>query len=106
MIFRLKLGYAAVVFLAFSCSLSFTDPVLAQQKREKINALVHTRLKNAEYTRQGISMIKNLGLAFKQFGMAPQLIEGLKQIKQARLQMNDTASADIAEEAIAQINNQ
>lgn len=42
--FGLLLTRPAVVFTALFCNLSFTDPTLVQEKHEKINAPVHTRL--------------------------------------------------------------
>lgn len=64
------------------------------------------RLKNATYAQQGINTIRDLGISFKQFGMAPQMIEALKQLQQARQALGDEASAQAAGEAIAQINQQ
>lgn len=64
------------------------------------------RLTDMQHAQEGINTIKDLGIAFKQFGVAPQMMEALKQLKEARLKMNDTASAKAAEEAIEKIKNQ
>lgn len=60
---------------------------------------------NPVYAQQGINALKDLGIKYKSNGFAPQLIQVLNQIKQVRQQMNDTASANLTDEAVKQIND-
>ncbi|MBS7564515.1 M1 family metallopeptidase [Mucilaginibacter sp. Bleaf8] len=60
------------------------------------------RLQNSTYAQQGISQIKDFGLKFKQY-VGPQVISILEGIKAQRAKLNDTASANAVDQAIAQI---
>jgi len=62
-------------------------------------------IKNPKYAQQGIVALKDLGVKYKQFGAAPQIIQVLEQIKGVRKQLNDDASAKIAEQGIKEIND-
>jgi len=58
-----------------------------------------------EYAQQGISAIKDFGIKYKQFGVAPVIIGSLNDIKAQRTKLNDTASAQAADDAIKAIND-
>ena len=58
-----------------------------------------------EYAQQGITAIKEFGIGFKQFGIAPPIIGVLNDIKAQRTKLNDTASAQAADDAIKAIND-
>lgn len=61
------------------------------------------RLKNPEYTQQGVTLVKDFGIRFKEFGFGTKAIEDLNRIKDARRQMNDDASVKFIEGAIKEI---
>ncbi|RWY49426.1 M1 family metallopeptidase [Mucilaginibacter gilvus] len=58
------------------------------------------RVKSPEYAQQAITTIGELGVKYKQFGVAPTVIQLLTSIKDARTKMGDTASATAADKAI------
>lgn len=59
-----------------------------------------------EYAQQGISALKDLGIKYKKIGgVGPFLVGMLTQIKSERSKMNDSASANAAEDAIKAIND-
>jgi aminopeptidase N len=62
------------------------------------------RVKNPAYPQEAIALIKDLGVRYKPYGVAPRLIEILTQLKADREKLNDTASARAVDEAIAEIN--
>ncbi|AMR34486.1 peptidase M1 [Mucilaginibacter sp. PAMC 26640] len=62
------------------------------------------RVKNPEYAQQAITIMGELGVKYKQFGVAPTMIQLLTDIKEARSKMGDTASAAAADKAIAPLN--
>jgi aminopeptidase N len=57
-----------------------------------------------EYAQQGIVAIKEFGIKYKQFGVAPGIIGMLNDIKAKRAKLNDTASAQAADDAVKAIN--
>jgi len=64
------------------------------------------RIESPEYAQQGITVLKDLGIKFKQFGGILPFITGqLKDIKEQRTKMNDTASAKAADDAIKAVND-
>jgi aminopeptidase N len=63
------------------------------------------QVKSSEYAQQGITVIKEFGIQFKSYGFGTKAIEILNQIKQARQQMNDTASVTLIETAVKEIND-
>ena len=64
------------------------------------------RIEKPEYAQQGITVLKDLGIKFKQFGGILPFITGqLKDIKEQRTKMNDTASAKAADDAIKAVND-
>ncbi|WP_442588734.1 M1 family aminopeptidase [Pedobacter sp. AW31-3R] len=62
------------------------------------------RVKNPEYAQQGVSTIKDFALAFKSYGVAPQIVEALNYVKGERSKSGDQASVKFIEEAVKQIN--
>jgi aminopeptidase N len=62
------------------------------------------RMDNPEYVQQGINLIKEFGISYKQFDIAEPLITALNEIKSARIKLNDNASVFAADEAIKKIN--
>jgi aminopeptidase N len=58
-----------------------------------------------EYAQQGIGAVKDFGVKFKQFGVAPTVIGLLTEIKAQRTKLNDDASAKAADDAIKAIND-
>jgi aminopeptidase N len=63
------------------------------------------RVDKPEYTQQAISSLKDLGVKYKQFGIAPVITGFLTDIKAQRSKLNDEASAKAADDAIKQIND-
>jgi aminopeptidase N len=61
------------------------------------------RLKKSEYAQQGIEQIKTVGVRYKQYGIAPALVNFLQTIKDQRAKMNDTASVNAADDAIKKL---
>jgi aminopeptidase N len=61
------------------------------------------RVKNPQYAQQGIEQIKNAGVRYKQYGVAPAIIGFLENIKAERVKLNDDASVKAAEAAIKQL---
>ncbi|MBB5636830.1 aminopeptidase N [Pedobacter cryoconitis] len=62
------------------------------------------RLKNPEYTQQGVTVIKDFGIRLKEYGFGAKAIEDLNRIKEARKQMGDDASVQFINRAIEEIN--
>ena len=62
-------------------------------------------VKNPEYAQQGIKVLKELGVQYKAFGAAPQIIALLEQIKDGRKKLNDDASVKVADQGIKEIND-
>jgi aminopeptidase N len=61
------------------------------------------RVEKPEYAQQGIEELKAFGIKYKMYG-ADQFVSGaLGGIKTQRVQLNDTASANAADEAIKQL---
>ncbi|MBK0377859.1 M1 family metallopeptidase [Mucilaginibacter segetis] len=58
------------------------------------------RVKNPEYAQQGIKLIGDFGVKYKQYGVAPQVIQILTGIKNERAKLNDTESAAQVDKAI------
>ena len=63
------------------------------------------RVDNPAYSQQGITAIKDFGIKFKQFGVAPVMLGLLGEIKTQRTKLNDAASATAADDAIKAIND-
>jgi aminopeptidase N len=61
------------------------------------------RLQKSEYAQQGIEQIKAVGVRYKQYGIAPALVNFLQTIKDQRAKLNDTASVNAADNAIKQL---
>ncbi|TWI94589.1 aminopeptidase N [Mucilaginibacter frigoritolerans] len=61
------------------------------------------RVDKPDYAQQGIGAIKDFGVKFKQFGIAPTIEGLLNDIKTARTKLNDTASAQAADDAVKAI---
>ncbi|MVT12073.1 hypothetical protein [Chitinophaga tropicalis] len=81
---------------------------LAPPKRNNIVQQLATltgRVENPQFAIQGIVAIKELGILGKQYGIAPQIIELLKEIKKKRMLFNDNVSVKNVDEAISEINN-
>jgi aminopeptidase N len=62
------------------------------------------RVNNDSLAREGITEIKELGLLGKQYGIIPELIEILTEVKIKRLQLNDQLSAGAIDRAINDLN--
>jgi len=62
-------------------------------------------LKNPANAQQGIAALKDIGIKYKQFGVAPFVTGLLTQIKSARAGLKDDASAAAADDAIKAIND-
>jgi aminopeptidase N len=58
-----------------------------------------------EYAQQGIAAIKDFGIKFKQFGVAPTVVGLLTDIKTKRTELKDDASAKAADDAIKAVND-
>ena len=63
-------------------------------------AAVIGRVNNPKYAQQGIALMLELGIRFKPQGIAPFITGMLETIKAARLKLNDTQSAQAADNAI------
>ena len=61
------------------------------------------RVPKPEYAQQGIKEIKDAGVTYKKFGVAPFIDGMLNDIKAQRTKMGDTASASAADAAIKEI---
>ena len=68
-------------------------------------ASVIGRLTSAQYAQQGIAAILELGIRYKAQGIAPFIGGLLQNIKAARLKLNDTLSAQAADNAIKALND-
>jgi len=62
------------------------------------------RVNNPAHAQQGITAIRDFGLKFKGFGLAPPATAALNQIKAQRNKLNDNASVKIIDDAIKQLN--
>ena len=58
------------------------------------------RVKSPEYAQQGIKLMGDFGAKYKQFGIAPQVVQFINTAKDARAKMGDTASAAAADKAL------
>nr|WP_294949762.1 M1 family metallopeptidase [uncultured Mucilaginibacter sp.] len=58
------------------------------------------RVKSPEYAQQGIKLMGDFGAKYKQFGIAPQVVQFINTAKDARTKMGDTASAAAADKAL------
>lgn len=63
-----------------------------------------SKVKNPTYAQDAIKSFGELGVKYKQFGVAPTLIQLINTIKEARAKMGDTASVTAADKAIAPLN--
>jgi aminopeptidase N len=62
------------------------------------------RIDNSRYAQDGIEQLKVNGIKYKNSGAGPFMIRFLNAIKEQRTNLNDTASAKAADDAIKQIN--
>jgi len=62
------------------------------------------RVTNPVYAQQGIKVIADFGTKYKQYGVAPQIIGLLNKVKEARTKLNDTASTEAIDKALAELN--
>lgn len=62
------------------------------------------RLQDRKKALIGIEAIKDLSIKYKKYGMAPKLIQALKDIADAREKMGDQENAKAAKDAIEEIN--
>jgi len=62
------------------------------------------RLNSVDAVRQGIDLLKDLGEKYKKYGVGPYVVSMLNTIKGQRSKQNDTASVQLAEQAITAIN--
>ncbi|MDB5125588.1 MAG: Aminopeptidase [Mucilaginibacter sp.] len=62
------------------------------------------RIDNSRYAQDGIEQLKVNGIKYKNSGAGPFMIRFLNVIKEQRTNLNDTASAKAADDAIKQIN--
>jgi aminopeptidase N len=60
---------------------------------------------NPAYAQEGISALKDFGVKYKQFGVAPPILGMLAKIKTDRTNLKDDASAKAADDAIKAIND-
>ncbi len=67
-------------------------------------AAMTAKLDKPEYALQGIDALKDFGVKYKVFGVAPVIIGLLNDIKVQRTKVNDIVGAKAADEAIAAIN--
>jgi aminopeptidase N len=74
--------------------------------QEKINMAINSlpgligRLNNPAYALEGINAIRDLGISYKKYGVAPKLISSLEEIRKLRKKKDDQPSADKADAAI------
>jgi aminopeptidase N len=68
-------------------------------------SLMTARVKNPEYSQQGIKTLKEIGIKYKSQGADQVIISVLDQIKKLRQQQNDSSSVKLIGEAQQQINN-
>lgn len=78
----------------------------AQEKFDLMKSYIAfvVRLKNPEYAQQGVKNIKDFAIAFKAYGIAPQIIEALNYIKAERSKAGDQALGKSIDEAVSEIN--
>lgn len=69
----------------------------------KFAAMV-TRLTDPEAARKGIDVLKTMGVRFKSYGVSPYVIGMLNTVKSGRTKLNDAASVQAVDQAIADIN--
>jgi len=77
----------------------------AQEKFDMMKSYIAmvARLKNAEYAQQGVASIKDFGIAFKSYGVGPQISGALKFIKGERQKAGDTTTGKFIDDAIEQL---
>lgn len=68
-------------------------------------AALVARVNKPEYAQQGIQVIRDLAIRYKEQGIGPRLIEMLNNVKAARLAKGDNASAQAIDKAIQEIGN-
>lgn len=74
--------------------------------QEKVNSAINSlpkiigRMTNISYVTEGITIIRDLALSYKKFGVSGKLITSLEEIQKDRKNSNDKESADKAAEAI------
>lgn len=68
-------------------------------------AAMVARTNKPEYVQQGIKVIRDLAIRYKNQGIGPRLIEMLNNIKAAHLAKGDNASTQAVDKAIQEINN-
>ena len=61
------------------------------------------RVQKPEYAQQGIGQLKDMGVKYKRYGVAPVIDGMLSEIKTQRTKMGDSASATVADNAIKEI---
>ncbi|MDB5032082.1 M1 family metallopeptidase [Mucilaginibacter sp.] len=67
-------------------------------------AAMTAKMDKPEYVMQGIDALKDFGVKYKVYGIAPVVIGLLNDVKTQRTKMNDTTSANAADDAIKAIN--
>ena len=58
------------------------------------------RVNNPQYAQQGISAVEDFGVKFKKFGIGPNILTKLSEIKTERAKLKDDASVKIADDAV------
>ncbi len=66
-------------------------------------AVFTARVQKPEYAQQGIGQLKDMGVKYKRYGVAPVIDGMLNEIKTQRTKMGDSASATVADNAIKEI---
>lgn len=69
----------------------------------KLMPVMIGKMSNRAYVAEGITAIRDLAVSYKKYGIAPRLIEALKEIGKERKNMDDKASAELASDAVKQI---
>ncbi|MDB4927339.1 M1 family metallopeptidase [Mucilaginibacter sp.] len=67
-------------------------------------AAMTAKMDKPEYVMQGIDALKDFGIKYKVYGIAPVVTGLLNDVKTQRAKINDTASANAADEAVKAIN--
>ncbi|WPU93929.1 M1 family metallopeptidase [Mucilaginibacter sabulilitoris] len=80
---------------------TFTNATL-QNKFNSVRALAEMtgRVEKPEYAQQGIAQLKEFGVKYKMYGADQFVTQQMLDIKAKRTQMNDTASANAADDVI------
>ena len=71
---------------------------------QKFSAMI-SRINNPKYAQDGIEQLKVNGIKYKSSGAGPFMIKFLNAIREQRTELNDTASAKAADDAIKAIND-